>query len=152
MTDGSRMERLCESYIRRAGLIGLLYCAIPVVLGYAILFASVPFRGVYVLRLILSLALGGAIGAFLNRFGLSLWLIKHRSQEGPATVVDGALVGAGVGVGTTLLPLLAILIATNHPEQAKTFIICSWLIAIVVGALIGAVLAVIGRKHVKRAG
>ena len=152
MPEESSMARLCEAYIRRAGVIGLLYCAVPVVVGYAIEFASAPFRSVYVLRLILSLVLGGALGAFLNRFGLSLWLAKHKSSNGPATVADGLLIGAGVGFGTTVIPLLTILIATHHPEQAKTFIICAWLIAMAVGAIIGAGLAVIGREHVKRPG
>jgi MFS family permease len=142
------MERLCEFYIRRVRLIGALYCAVPTVVWFAAVFAMVPFRGVYVLRLVLSLAVGGWIGAYLNQFGLSLWLTKHRSHDGPGTIADGALTGAGVGIGTALLPPLTSLISTHHLEEAKSFIICAWLAAVLLGALIGGGLAAIGRKHI----
>ena len=72
---------------------------------------------------------------------MKIWLIKHRSTEGPATVVDGALIGAAVGVGIQILPALTGLIATNHPEEAKAVIIGVWLASIGIGALIGSVLA-----------
>ena len=58
--------------------------------------------------------------------------------------------GAAVGMGIVLLPPLSSLIATNHPEDAKVFIICSWLAGIIVGGLIGAILASIGIKYVDR--
>jgi hypothetical protein len=111
----------------------------------------VPFREVYLLRLALSLLLGGWIAARVNDYGVRLWLMKHRSQEGPGTISDGLLIGAGVGVGTTFLPPLTSLIATNHPEEAKLLIILSWSAGIVFGGLIGGTLASIGRKYLDHA-
>ena len=99
---------------------------------------------------VLSLVLGGLSGAWVNRLGLALWLAKHRSSAGPATVLEGMLVGASVGMGGALLPPLTSLIATNHLDQAKTFIIGVWLCAIVLGAGIGALLAVVGRRYIAR--
>ncbi len=150
MTEAEHMRRLCQLYIRRVKVIGVLYCAVPTLVWFLAVVATVPFRSVYVLRMGLSLVVGGCIGAQLNRFGLSLWLTKHRSQDGPATVADGALIGAGIGVGTSFLPPLTSLIGTHHLEAAKWFIICSWIAAAVAGALIGSVLAVVGRRHIKR--
>ena len=150
MAEAEHMRRLCQLYIRRVKVFGVLYCAVPTLVWLLAVVATVPFRSVYVLRLGLSLVIGGWIGAELNRFGLSLWLTKHRSQDGPATVADGALIGAAIGVGTALLPPLTSLISTNHLELAKWFIICSWIGATVVGALIGSALAVIGRRHIER--
>ena len=150
MAEAEHMRRLCQLYIRRVKVIGVLYCAVPTLVWFLAVAATVPFRGVYALRLGLSLVIGGWIGAELNRFGLSLWLAKHRSQDGPATVPDGALIGAGIGLGTALLPPLTSLIGTHHLEAAKSFIICSWIGAAVVGALIGSGLAVIGRRHIER--
>jgi len=150
MDRNEGMKRLCDFYIRRVAIIGALYCIVPTVVGHAGAFALVPFRTVYVLRMVLSLVIGAPIAAYVNRFGLSLWLIKHRSAQGPATVLDGALIGAACGIGTALLPPLTALIATNHPEQAKVFIIAVWLISVVLGAVIGGTLAALGRKHVKR--
>ena len=147
MEGAGRMERLCRFYVRRAGVIGAVYCAVPALIWFGVVLVAVPFRPVYALRLALSLVVGGWIGAGLNRFGLSLWLARHRSQEGPATVGDGALIGAAVGVGTAFLPPLTSLISTHHLEAAKSFIIGSWLGAGIVGALFGSSLAVIGRRH-----
>jgi len=144
------MKRLCALYIRRVTIIGALYCAVPTVLWFAGTFALIPFRGVYVLRLALSLLAGCALSAYVNRFGLSLWLIKHRSSAGPATVVDGVLIGAAVGWGSDFLPPVTSLIGTNHPEEAKAFIIIAWLVAALIGAIIGGSLAAIGRKHLDR--
>ncbi|MBM3333464.1 hypothetical protein FJY63_02270 [Candidatus Sumerlaeota bacterium] len=151
MDRNDKIKRLCDFYIRRVAIIGALYCIVPTVVGYAAGFVLVrPFRTVYVLRMMLSLVIGGPVAAYVNRFGLSLWLIKHRSAQGPATVLDGALIGAASGIGTALLPPLTALIATNHPERAKVFIIVTWLISIVLGAVIGGTLAALGRKHVER--
>ena len=146
----SRMKRLCDLYIRRAGLVGALYSAVPTAVWFTGMFTMVPFRQVYVLRAVLSLVVGCSVGAFLNRFGASLWLIKHRSKEGPATVLDGMLVGAAIGVGIALLPTLTALIQTNHPGQARDFIIISWLASTAIGACFGGTLSVIGRKHIDR--
>ncbi len=107
----------------------------------------VSFREVYLLRLALSLLLGGWIAARINDYGVRLWLIKHRSQECPATIADGILIGAGVGMGTTFLPPLTSLIATHHPEEAKLLIIVSWAAGIVFGGIIGGLLALIGLKY-----
>lgn len=142
------MKRLCEFYIRHPRLIGALYCIGPVSIAYAILFATSPFRGVYALRLILSLVIGVPIAAWVNELGLRLWLIKHQSNDGPATVCDGFFIGAGVGIVTTFVPPLLMLIATNHLEGAKTMILLCWAAGVIVGGLIGAWLAVIGRQCV----
>jgi hypothetical protein len=142
-----KMKRLCEWYIRRARLIGAFYCWIPVLAWFGAMVFVVSFREVYLLRLALSLLLGGWIAARINDYGVRLWLMKHQSQEAPATVVDGILIGAGVGIGTTFLPPLTLLIATHHPEEAKLFIILSWAAGIVFGGVIGGLLAFIGRKY-----
>jgi len=144
------MNRLCEGYIRHAKLIGAFFCWIPTVAWFAGLMFVVPFREVYLLRLAMALFVGGAVAACINDYGVRLWLIKHRSKEGPATVSDGLLIGAGVGIGTTLLPPLTALISTHHPEEAKLFIILSWSAGIVFGGLIGGVLASIGRKYLSQ--
>lgn len=141
------MNRLCESYIRRAKLIGAFYCWIPTIAWFGAMMFVVPFRGVYVLRLVLSLLVGGLIAAWINDYGVRLWLVKHRSQEGPATVRDGILIGAGVGIGTTLLPPLTSLISTHHPEEANLLILVAWGAGIVFGGVIGGLLASIGRKY-----
>ena len=141
------MKRLCDIYIRRAGQIGALYCAVPTVAWFAGMFIVLPFREVYVLRAVLSLIIGCSIGAYINRFGMSLWLMKHRSKEGPATAFDGTLVGAAIGFGIAFLPTLTSLIGTNHPEQAKTFIIISTAGAAIIGGCFGGTLGTIGRKN-----
>lgn len=150
MQDNDSQKRLCQSYIQHAGLIGALYAIIPVLLWFGIGLAVLPFREVYLLRLVLALAVGGFLGARLNRFGLNLWLLQHRRGEKPATVLDGALIGAAIGVGIALFPPLTALIASNHLEEAKTFIILSWLASCLLGLLIGGALAVMGRKHIER--
>ena len=145
------MKRACRFYIRNAGIIGALYCIIPTLAYFAVMLSIVPaVRNVYFLRLGLAVVVGGAVGAYINRFGLSLWLVKHRSSEGPAGILNGALVGAGIGSGTALLPSLTGLIGTNHPEQALTFAVVTWVAATALGVVIGTVLAAVGRKHVER--
>ncbi|NIO08617.1 MAG: hypothetical protein GTO40_11650 [Deltaproteobacteria bacterium] len=108
---------------------------------------TVPFRHVYTLRLILCLGIGCPIAAYLNRFGVEIWLIKHQGPTGPATVLDGVLIGAAVGMGIALLPSLTSLIKTNHPEMAKSFIIITYCAAAMAGGIIGAILAAVGRSH-----
>lgn len=141
------MNRLCEIYIRHAKLIGAFYCWVPAVAWFTIMMFVVPFREVYLLRLVLVLVAGGYVAARLNDYGVHLWLIKHRSKDGPATIVDGILIGAGVGIGTTFFPPIASLIGTRHPEEAKLFIIIVWAVGIVFGGIIGGMLASIGRKY-----
>ncbi len=144
------MKLLCDFYIRRAGSIGVIYCAAPNLVWFIAALLSVPFREVYLLRLGLSLVVGCAITAYLNRYGVEIWLCKHRSANGPATILDGVLVGAAIGFGSALLPTLSVLISSNHPELAKTVIIVTYLSATFVGAVFGAVLATIARKYVDR--
>lgn len=145
------MKRLCDLYIRHAGWIGVIFCAVPTLVWFTATLLSIPFREVYLLRLGLCLVVGSPIAAYLNRHGINAWLCKHRSQSGPATVVDGVLVGAAIGIGSALLPVLTALISTNHPEAAKTFIIVSYLSVTFAGAILGAILAAAGRRYVDRA-
>lgn len=144
------MKRLCDFYIRRAGLIGAVYCAIPTLGWFIAALLSVPFREVYLLRLILCLVFGCAIASYLNRYGVEIWLCKHHSANGPATILDGALVGAAIGIGSALLPTLSALISSSHPEWAKTVVIVIYFSATSVGAVFGAVLATIARKYIDR--
>lgn len=144
------MKRLCDFYIRRAGLIGVIYCAVPTVGWFIAALLTFQFREVYLLRLILCLVFGCAIASYLNRYGVEIWLCKHRSVNGPATILDGALVGAAVGIGSALLPTLSALISSSHPEWAKTVVIVTYLSATLVGAAFGAVLAAIARKYIDR--
>jgi hypothetical protein len=141
------MKRICEWYILHTKLIGAFYCWIPALAWFVVTLFFFSFREVYLLRLALALLLGGCVAAWINDYGVRLWLIKHRSKGGPATIGDGFLMGAGVGIGITLLPPLTSLIATHHPEQAKLFIMASWSAGIVFGGLIGGMLASIGRKY-----
>jgi hypothetical protein len=150
MASESGMKRLCDAYIRKPCTIGLIYGIIPPLIWLVFSCTVLEFRQVYLLRAVIALVIGGVLGAGLNRFGLMLWLTKHRSTEGPASVLDGTLIGAAIGCGMNILPPLTSLISSNHPEQAKTFIICSWLAACVIGGLMGTVLAVFGRAHVER--
>lgn len=144
------MKRLCDFYIQRAGSIGVIYCAVPNLVWFVAALLSVPFREVYLLRLGLSLVVGCAITAYLNRYGVEIWLCKHHGANGPATVLDGVLVGAAVGLGSALLPTLSVLISSNHPELAKTVIIVTYLSATFVGGIFGMTLAAIARKYVDR--
>ncbi|MCY2930050.1 MAG: hypothetical protein NTV86_11255 [Planctomycetota bacterium] len=145
------MKRVCELYIRHAGWIGAGFCAVPTAAWFAVLLLTIPFREVYLLRLGLCLLVGSPVAAFLNRYGVNAWLGKHRGPAGPATVLDGVLIGAGIGIGSTLLPPLSALICTHHLEEAKTFIIACYLAFTLAGALMGAALAAIGRQYVPRA-
>ena len=109
----------------------------------------VPYRDVYLFRLVLCLVVGCPIGAYLNRYSVDMWLVKHRSDTGPATIFDGILNGAAVGIGTALLPALTALISTNHPEMAKTFIIVSYIAAALIGGIIGSMFAAVGRTYIR---
>lgn len=150
MASESGMKRLCDTYIRKPCMIGLIYGIVPPLIWLVYSFTVLEFRPVYLWRAVIALVIGGVLGAGLNRFGLMLWLTKHRSPEGPASVLDGTLIGAAIGCGMNILPPLTSLISSHHIEEAKTFIICSWLVACVIGGLMGTVLAVLGRQHVDR--
>jgi hypothetical protein len=142
------MKKLCDLYIKRAGLVGALHCAIPSLGWFAGMLLFVAFREVYIVRLALCLAVGCPIGAYLNRYSVDMWLVKHCSDSGPARISDGTLNGAAVGIGTALLPALTSLISSNHFEMAKTFIIVSYIGAAFVGAIIGTLVAAVGRKYI----
>jgi hypothetical protein len=80
---GCIMKRITDFYIKHAELIGALYCAVPVVLWFVATLVFFRFRGVYVLRLILSIVIGCPLAAYFNRHGLEMWLAKHRGNTGP---------------------------------------------------------------------
>ena len=142
------MNKLCDLYIKRAGWVGVFHCALPAIGWFVSMLLFVPYRDVYLLRLVLCLVVGCPIGAYLNRYSVDMWLLKHRSNTGPATIFDGILNGAAVGIGTALLPALTALISTNHPEMAKTFIIVSYVAAALLGAIIGSMFAAVGRTYI----
>jgi hypothetical protein len=142
------MKGLCDLYIRHAGFIGVLFCAIPNLVWFIAALILVPFREVYLLRLSLSLVIGCPIAAYLNRYGVDIWLFKHRSTDGSATIIDGSLVGAAIGVGSALLPTLTVLFASSHIEIAKTVVIITYLSATLVGAVFGAILATMAKKYI----
>ncbi len=141
------MKKLCNLYIQHAGLVGIFHCALPSLVWFGSMLVFVPFRGVYLVRLALCLAVGCPIGAYLNRYSVDMWLAKHRGDSGPARIIDGTLNGAAVGIGTALLPALTSLVSSNHPEIAKTFIIVAYIAAALVGAVIGSMVAAVGRKY-----
>lgn len=142
------LGRLSESYLRHLRGIGALYCIVPVALWLVGIVALLPFRGVYLLRFGLSVAIGGSLAARANEYGVNLWLTKHRSAAGPASVVDGLLIGAAVGMACGLVPPLTNLIGSNHPEEAKLAVILCWLVCMLIGASLGGSLAAVGRKQI----
>ena len=143
-------QRLADVYLRKAGLIGSLYGIIPVIIWFSFMFILIPFREIYVLRFVLSLVIAGASGAYLNRYGLKLWLIKHNSKLGPATIADGMIIGAAIGFGTAFITPLTSLIGTHHVEEAKWFIIFSWILAVFLGFVWGGIVTAVGGKHISR--
>jgi len=145
------MKTLCDLYIKRAGWVGIFHCAVPTIAWITYIFFTVPFRDVYLLRLGLCLVIGCPIGAFLNRHSVDMWLAKHQGEKGPATILDGTINGAAVGIGTALLPALTSLISTHHLEMAKTFIIVVYVASAAVGAIIGSMVSAIGRKYIHSA-
>ena len=98
----------------------------------------------------LSLVLGGLAAAVVHDRGLKLWLTRHRSAEGPAGVGDGIMLGACTGMASVLFPSLTSLIATNHPEEAKAYVIVSWLSGMVLGGVAGGIVASVGKRHLDR--
>jgi len=129
-------------------VVGVFHCALPALGWFASMLLFVPYRDVYLLRLVLCLAVGCPIGAYLNRYSVDMWLIKHRSDTGPARIFDGTLNGAAVGIGTALLPALTSLISTNHLEMVKTFIIATYIASALTGGIIGSMFAAVGRTYI----
>jgi len=144
------MKKLCDLYVAKAGLIGALYCIIPTLIGFAIVFCTVPFREVYLYRLAIAILVGGPVAGWLNRFGLSLWICKHASSKGPATVLDGALIGWFLGMGMAVVPAFVHFIASNGMDGTKTIVIAIWFVAGVVGAILGGTLGLVGVKYLDR--
>jgi hypothetical protein len=144
------MKKLCDLYVAKAEFIGALYCIVPTLIGFAVVFCVAPFRQVYLYRLAIAILVGGPVAAYLNRFGLSLWMSKHASPEGPATVLDGALIGWFLGMGMAVLPAFTHFIASNGMDGTKTIVIAIWFIAGVVGAIIGGTLGLVGAKYLDR--
>ena len=142
------MRKLCDLYIKQAGIVGVFHCAIPALCWFAGMLLFVPFREVYIVRLVLCLIVGCPIGAYLNRYSVDMWLLKHQRSPGGAKIIDGTLNGAAVGIGTALLPALTSLISSNHLEMAKTFIIVVYVASAFVGAIIGTMFAAVGRKYI----
>jgi hypothetical protein len=142
MADDTLSQRLATVYVKRAALLGALWCLVPTVIAWTVMLSAfIPFRPIYFVRFVVTAIAGGALGAFANRLGVSLWLTRHRSPEGPATVLEGAAIGAAVGWITGLVGPLASFIGTEHVEDAKTIVIVGWLAAAGMGALAGALLA-----------
>ena len=144
------MKKLCDLYVAKAGLIGALYCIVPTLIGFGIMFCVVPFREVYLLRLAIAIFVGGPVAAWLNRFGLSLWMFKHASPRGPATVPDGALIGWFLGMGMAVIPAFTHFIGSNGMDGTKTIVLLIWFIAGTVGAVLGGVIGSIGVKYLDR--
>ena len=144
------MKRLCDLYVAKAGFIGALFCLVPTLIGFAIVFCVVPFRQVYLYRLAIAIVVGSPVAAYLNRFGLSLWICKHNSPKGPATALDGALIGWFLGMGMAVLPAFTHFIDSNGMSETKTIVIAIWFIAGVVGAIIGGTIGFIGAKYMDR--
>jgi hypothetical protein len=119
-------------------------------IGFAVLFCVHPFREVYLVRLAIAILVGGPVAAYLNRFGLSLWMSKHSSPNGPATMLDGALIGWFLGMGMAVVPAFTHFIASNGMDGTKTIVITIWFIAGVVGAILGGTLGLIGAKYLDR--
>jgi len=145
-----RLQRLCDSYVRNAATIGALYVVVPTLIWFGLCLALWPLRPVYILRLALAAVVGGAASAFLNRYGVDLWILKHRSRQGPATLLDGALIGAGVGFGCAFLPPLTNLISSTDLEFVKLFVLAVWAGGALVGGLNGLWLTAVGRAHFAR--
>ncbi|PKK91860.1 MAG: hypothetical protein CVV64_00075 [Candidatus Wallbacteria bacterium HGW-Wallbacteria-1] len=133
-------DRICRFYIDNARLIGFFYCVLPSLIAYGYGFVSVPFRQIYLVRLALTVILGGSIGAIANRMGVELWICKYRSELS-ATVLDGMIIGGVAGSATAMVPAISLLIDSNHIEDAKWLVILSWPLFFLVGAIIGGVIA-----------
>ena len=144
------MKKLCDRYIARAGFIGALYVIVPTLIGFGILFCVRPFREVYLLRLAIALLVGGPVAAYLNRFGLSLWLIKHGSPKGPATILDGALIGWFLGMGMAVIPAFTHFISSTDLSYTRMSVLVIWILASATGLILGGTFGLIATKYLDR--
>jgi hypothetical protein len=145
-----KMKNAVKFYLNHPGLIGCVLFLIPALSVFAWMFMFQPFRSIYVVRCILTAAVGGAIAAFTHRYGISLWISKHISPKGPAGIIDGIAIGAAVGFFMCLIPALFSLIQSNNLEQTLTFIITSYLASVLLGGILGGAAASIGKKYIQR--
>jgi hypothetical protein len=145
-----KMKNAVTFYINHSALIGAILFLIPAISVFAWVFTFQPFRSIYVVRFILTVAIGGAIAAFIHRYGISLWISKHFSSKGPAGIFDGIAIGAAVGLFMALVPALFSLIQSNNLEQTLSFIMASYLASALLGGILGGAAAAIGRKYVPR--
>lgn len=134
------LQKATNGYIKNARIIGFFYCFVPVIIWFSYILLTTEFREVYILRFFLSIFVGGFIASYLNEYGLKLWLIKYYSQD-RAGILDGFIIGSCLGIGIAIFPSLTSLIYSNHIEQAKWFIIFSWLASWLIGGVIGSMLA-----------
>ena len=144
------MKKLCDLYVAKAGLIGALFCLVPTLVGFAVVFCVVPYRQVYLYRMAIAILVGSPVAAYLNRFGLSLWMIKHASPKGPATVLDGTLIGWFLGMGMAVIPAFTHFLSSNGMDGTKTIVLAIWFIAGLMGAILGTVIGSIGVKYMDR--
>ena len=144
------MKKIVDFYLSHPKLIGALFCAVPSLAWFAVSLHSHAFREVYLLRLFLCLAVGCPVGAYLNKYFLELWLLKHRSALGPGKLSDGLLNGGAIGLCIALLPALTPFIASSDLESAKTFVIAVYLGSAALGALVGGIVTVAGRGYIER--
>lgn len=144
------MKKLCAFYVARAEFIGAFYCVLPTLAGFAYVFFALPFREVYLYRLAIAILVGAPAAAYLNRFGLSLWMIKHASPKGPGTILDGSLIGCFLGAGMAVIPAFTHFMSSSDLDRTKTRVIAIWLCAGLAGAIIGGCFAAIGKKHLDR--
>lgn len=143
------MKRIVDFYLAHPKLIGAVYCAVPALAWFAISLTTHAFRDVYLLRLALCLVIGCPVGAYLNKYFLELWLLKHRSPLGPGKLSDGILNGGAIGLGIALLPALTPFINSSDIEGAKTFVIAVYLGSAALGAIVGGIVTVAGRGYIE---
>jgi len=142
------MKHIAGFYVAHAELIGALYCIIPCIIVFAATVGAGLFQEAHIIRLLLSVAVGGYVGSRLNRLGVDAWLTKHHSSKGPATVADGIEIGWTVGLGTCLLPPLTLLIRAHDYRHAVLSLTVIWMAGALIGAILGGILSVICRNSI----
>jgi len=143
------MKKIVRFYIKNPKLIGALFCIVPTCVLFAVDLKTMEYRQVYALRFAIAVILGGWLSGWLNKYGMELVLIKHGSKYGPATAKDGAIVGAGIGFGCALIPPATLLIESSNIELAKWTVMAIWLGGVLLGAVIGSLVAKVGLKRIQ---